>query len=61
MWTNKYEPIESEWYLVKVNGKKEILMWNRHNKFFADFCGKTYKFNQIDCWLDDSKASLNVA
>lgn len=60
MWTNKYQPTIGDWYLAKIDGKKQILMWNDHNKFFADFAGKTYTFNQIDCWLDDSKASLNV-
>ena len=60
MWTNKYEPIIGDWYLVKVAGRKEILMWNEFNKFFAGFSGKTYVFDQIDCWLDDSKVSIDV-
>jgi len=54
MWTNKYEPTNSEWYIVKLQGKRTIMMWNEHNKFWTDFAGKTYKFNQIDEWLDDS-------
>jgi hypothetical protein len=60
MWTNKYEPKEGGWFLTKVNGEKQILMWNSHNHFFADFAGKTYKFNQIDCWLDDSRALVDI-
>lgn len=58
MWTNKYEPKVGTWYLVKVDGKSTPMMWNDHNKFFADFCGKTYKFNQVDCWLDDDVDSI---
>ncbi len=61
MWTNKYQPTIGGWYIAKINGNKQILMWNEHNLFFADFCCKTYKFDQIDCWLDDSKASVDVS
>ena len=60
MWTNKYIPTERDWYIVKVNNKKQILMWNNHNKFFVDIVGKTYKFDQIECWLDDSKCIVDI-
>lgn len=56
MWINKYQPSVSDWYIVRIDGKKQVLMWNNHNHFFSDFAGKTYKFNEIDCWLDDSKS-----
>lgn len=55
MWTNNYNPTEKGWYLVKINGKKDPLSWNIHNKFWSDFAGKTYRPDQIDCWLDDTK------
>lgn len=54
MWTNKYEPIKSDWYIVKHQGKRTVMKWNNHNKFWCEFSGKTYKFNEIDEWLDDS-------
>lgn len=54
MWTKLYEPSETEWYIVKLQRKRTIMMWNAHNKFWCDFAGKTYKFNEIDEWLDDS-------
>lgn len=54
MWTKSYEPTESDWYIVKINGAKMPMMWNIHNKFFSDFAGKTYRFDEIECWLNDS-------
>jgi hypothetical protein len=54
MWTNKYNPTNSDWYIVVVDGKKSPMSWNSHNKFWVDFGGKTYKPEQIDRWLDDS-------
>ena len=53
MWTKEYEPVKSDWYIVKIQGKRNILMWNSPNKFWTGLDGKTYKFNQIDEWLDD--------
>ena len=54
MWTKDYEPTPREWYLIKINGVKFPAVWSV-NKFFVDMSGKTYKLNEIDCWLDDSK------
>lgn len=54
MWTELYEPNQSGWYVVKFQGKRTIMNWNSTNKFWADFSGKTYKFKEIDKWLDDS-------
>ena len=57
MWVNKYNPTEKGWYLVKINGVKDPLTWNVHNQFWCGLAGKTYKPDQIDCWLDDTKIS----
>jgi hypothetical protein len=54
MWTELYEPTQSGWYVVKIEGKRTVMNWNSINKFWVDFAGKTYKFNEIDKWLDDS-------
>ncbi len=54
MWTNLYEPEESDWYIVKLQGKRTVLMWNSRNKFWVGFDGRTYLFKDIDMWLDDS-------
>lgn len=55
MWTNNYNPENGDWYIVKLNGKRMPMNWNNYNKFWCDFGGKTYKPEQIDCWLDDEK------
>jgi hypothetical protein len=60
MWTNKYMPSDRGWYLVKINGLKSALLWNDYNHFFAGVDGKTYNFNDIDSWLDDSRAGNDL-
>ncbi len=46
-------PKIGEWYICFVSGQRQILMYNNHNNFWADFAGKTYRPEQIDKWLDD--------
>lgn len=58
MWVKSYEPNIGGWYLCKINGNKLPLMWNKYNKFFSDFAGKTFHFLDIDCWLDDTLAII---
>ena len=56
MWVKDYSPTKSDWYIVVVDGKRFPAMYNDHNNFWCGQDGKTYKPNQIEKWLDDSKA-----
>ena len=53
-WVNPNErtPTESAWYICYVNGVRQPLMFNPHNKFWASLSGKTYKQNEVERWLD---------
>jgi len=55
MWTKDCNPTESDWYIIVVDGKRFPAMYNYHNNFWCGHDGKTYKPNQIEMWLDDSK------
>lgn len=60
MWTNKYMPIKSDWYLAKVKGKRKALRWNNFKKFFVDSSGREVSFDKVDCWLDDEESPSDI-
>jgi hypothetical protein len=45
-------PTESDWFICYVDGIKQPLKYNKHNKFWTTLNGKTYKPNKIEKWLD---------
>jgi hypothetical protein len=57
MWITSSEvsPSESSWFIIYVNGVRFPARYNKFNNFWIDSAGKTYKPEQIDKWLDDSK------
>jgi hypothetical protein len=45
-------PDESSWFMCVADGVKQPMRFNRHNLFWMDLAGKTYKPGEIEKWLD---------
>lgn len=56
LFETKKTPTTNEWFVCYVKGVRMILKYNVPNKFWADFCGKTYKPAEVDKWLNDKNA-----
>ncbi len=54
MFVKSGNPTKGDWYIVKVDGRRQPMMWNDYNKFWSSMAGKTYKPEEIDGWFDDA-------